>query len=136
MSLEEIEKNLCLLVEKSLSNRQLKEEFVFELSQKSINIAWKYYFIDLKNYSCKVHSDEIRHIYKEHQEEVYHICKIHYYLEHFKSIKRSKTRDSQTGRDIPCFEFIKQLEDKKVKIVKLNISRSKILSLKTLFEVV
>lgn len=136
MTNKEIEESLCLLVENSLKNRQHKEEFVFELSQKSIHISWKYYFIDLKDYSCKVHSDDIRHIYKEHQKEVYHICKIHYYLESFKTLKRSKTRDAQTGQNIPCFEFVKQLEDKKVKIVKLNLSRNKILSLKTLFEVV
>jgi len=135
MSPEEIERTLCDLVTKSLENRQLKEEFIFELSQKSINIAWKHYFIDLRAYRCKIHSDDIRHIQKEHQDEVYHVCKIHYYLEKFKTIKRSKTRDAQTGKDIPCFEFIKQLENKKVKIVKLNLSRVKILRLKTLFEV-
>lgn len=136
MTNEEIETKLCELIEKSLQDRQFKDEFTFIVSQKSIDTAWKYYFIDLKNYTCKIHSDDIRHIEKEHQKEVYHICKIHLYLETFKTIEKTKTRDAQTGQNIPCLTFIKQLEDKKIKIVKLNLSRKKVLSLKTLFEVV
>lgn len=132
----EIEEKLCKLIEKSLEDRQCRESFTFKLSEKTIAIAWKYYFIDLKNYSCTIHSDEIRHIENEHQYEVYHICKIHYYLHKFKKIERTKTTEVQTGRKIPCFTFTKQLKDKKVKIVKLNLSRKKMLSLKTLYEVV
>jgi len=135
MSFEEIETHLCDLVERSLQDSMLKEEFVFQISSKIVESAWKYYFIDLKKYRFRVHSDDIRHIHNQHHEEVYHVCKIHYYLEKFKSIEKTTTRDTQTGKMIPCLTFTKQLKDKRVKIVKLNLSRKKLLSLKTLYEI-
>ena len=135
MSLEEIEISLCKLIKKSLADKQYAEDFSFCLSDKSVNLAWKLYFIDLKKYKCQIHSNEIRHIYKEHQEEVWHICKIPYYLEKFKHIERTTTRDAQSGKQIPCLTFTKQLRDKKVKFVKMNLSRKKVLKLKTMYEV-
>lgn len=134
MTQNEIEVALCKLISESLSDKQYKSEVVFDLSEKIIDTAWKYYFIDLRNYKCKIHSDDIRHIEKEHGDEVYHVCKIYSYLETFKAIERTKTRDKQSGIDMPCLTFTKQLKDKKIKIVKLHIARNKTLSLKTLFE--
>jgi len=58
-----------------------------------------------------------------------------YYLEKFKSIEKTTARDTQTGKMIPCLTFTKQLKNKRVKIVKLNLSRKKLLSLKTLYEI-
>ncbi len=135
MDFEEIEAKLCDLVKRSLNNRMLKEELTFRISENIINHAWKHSFINLRKYSFKIHSDEIRHIQNQHQDEVYHICKIHYYLEKFNKVDKTTTRDNQTGKNIPCLTFTTQLKDKKIKIVKLNISRHKILSLKTLYEV-
>jgi len=135
MNAEEIEVAICNLVHHSLENKKYSGEFIFGISEGTIDIAWKHYFIDLKKYSFKIHSDDIRHIYNEHREEVYHICKIHYYLERFQKIEKTTTRDRQTGKNIPCLTFTKQLKEKKVKIVKLNIRKAKILSLKTLYEV-
>ena len=134
MDFEVIEAKICDLVKRSLINRQLKEELTFSLNEKTIDIAWKLYFINLRKYSFRIHSDEIRHIQNQHQDEVYHICKIHYYLDKFKKIEKTSTRDTETGKTIPCLTFTTQLKDKRVKIVKLNISREKILSLKTLCE--
>jgi len=134
VSSEELEAELLSLVERSLANKKLKEEIVFDIPPETIKIAWRKYFIDLRNFTCKVHSDEIRHIKKEHPDDVYHICKIHYYLAKFASVERSSTRDIKTGKDIPCLVFVKKFHDKKIQIVKLNLSRKKILSLKTLFE--
>jgi hypothetical protein len=105
------------------------------LDEKTVNLAWKHYFIDLRGYSCYIHSDEIRHIFKEHQDEVYHICKIHYYLHKFKHIEKTFTTNTQTGQKTPCLVFTKQLQKKQVKAVKLHLSRKKILRLKTLYEV-
>lgn len=135
MSSEELEAKLSSLVERSLQDNQLKEEIVFDIPEKTIKIAWKK-FINLRRYKCSIHSNEIRHIYNEHGDEVYHICKIHYHLEKFKYIERTTTRETHTGKNIPCFTITKQLEDKKLKIVQLHLSRNKTLSLKTLYEVV
>lgn len=134
MNFEVMEAKICDLVERSLINRELKETLTFSLNEKTIEVAWKTKFINLRKYSFRIHSDDIRHIQNEHQDEVYHICKIHYYLDKFKKIERTSTRDKQTGKTIPCLTFTTQLKDKRVKIVKLNISREKVLSLKTLFE--
>jgi len=132
----EIEAKICELVKKSLEDRQYAEEFTFKITEKTISIAWKRHFIDLKGYRCSIHSDEIRHIENEHPNDIEHICKIHYYLNKFKNIDRTTTKEAQTGKKIPCFTFTKQLKDRKVKIVKLNLSMKKVLSLKTLYEVV
>jgi len=130
-----LENKICELVEQFIANKQLQEEVSFHISQKTIHIAWKHYFIDLNNYICTIHSNDIRHIKKEHGDEVYHICKIPDYLEKFASIERSSTRDRKTGRNIPCLVFQKRSDNKKIKMVKVNLSRKKVLRLKTLFEV-
>jgi hypothetical protein len=95
VSNEQLESRLCDLVSRSLLNTQLKEEILFDIPQKTIDIAWKKYFIDLRKYTCKVHSDDIRHICKEHRDDVYHISKVHHYLEKFASLERSSTRENR-----------------------------------------
>jgi hypothetical protein len=135
MSIEELEEQICELVKKSLEDKQYEEKIEVLLSEKTVTLVWKLYFIDLKKYRFHIHSNEIRHIYNEHQEEVWHICKIPYYLEKFKHIEKTTTRDAQTGKQIPCLTFTKQLNDKKVKFAKMNLSRKKVLKLKTMYEV-
>ena len=64
-----------------------------------------------------------------------HICKIPHYLEKFAKIEKSTTRDKVSGKNIPCFVFTKKNETKDIKMVKMNISKNKVLRLKTLYEV-
>lgn len=135
MNFEELEAKICKLVELSLTNKQYSEQISFPLSEKTIKTAWKYHFIDIKNYTCVIHSDEIRHVQKQHSYEVQHICKIPYYLEKFAKIERSSTYDNNTGRNIPCFVFTKKMTPKNIQMVKMNISKDKILKLKTMYEV-
>ena len=89
MTDEEIKYKLCNLVENSIKNNQLQESFCFNLSQKTIDKAWKKHFIDLNKYSCEIHSNDIRHIYKQHPDDIKYICEIHYYIEKFLSIEKS-----------------------------------------------
>lgn len=63
-----------------------------------------------------------------------HICEIPRYLEKFAKIEKSTTRDKITGKNIPCFVFTKRNSSIDVKIVKMNISKDKILRLKTMYE--
>ena len=135
MNHEILENFIADLIERSLKDKHLKEEITFPIPLKTIDKAWKNHFIDLREYTCKIHSDEIRHIYKEHQEDVYLISKILYYLETCMKIEKSSTRDRQTGKDLPCLVFTKHSSTTKIKIVKVHLSRNKILSLKTLYEV-
>lgn len=135
MNLEELELKICELVKLSLKDKQYSKQISFSLSEKTIQAAWKYYFIDFKGYSCVIHSDEIRHVHKEHSYEVEHICKIPQYLEKFAKIERSRTREKSTGKNVPCFVFTKKMSPKNIQMVKLNISRDKILRLKTMYEV-
>jgi hypothetical protein len=123
---EEIKSKLCELVENSIKDNQLQESVTFKISQKVIDKIWKKYFIDLNKYSCEIHSNDIRHIYKEHPDDIKYICEIHYYMEKFLSVEKSSTRDNQTGKNIPCLVFRKVINREKIKIVKLNISRKKI----------
>ena len=135
LNLEELENDICELVKVSLANKQHSEKISFSLSEKTIASVWKYKFIDLRNYICVIHSNDIRHVHKEHGYEVEHICKIPSYLEKFASIEKSKTRDIASGRDVPCFVFTKKMRPKNIQMVKLHISRNKILRLKTMYEV-
>ena len=133
MTNEEIKLELCKLVEESINDNQLQSSFSFKLSQNTIDRAWKKHYIDLKRYFCEINSNDIRHIYKEHPDDIKYICEIHYLIDKFLNIQKSFTRDNQTGKNIPCLVFKKVINREKIRIVKLNISRKKILRLKTLF---
>ena len=133
MTEEETRFKLCALVKKSINDNQSQDSVLFQISQKSIDRAWKKHFIDLRKYFCEVHSNDIRRIYKEHPDDIKYICELHYYLEQFLTIEKSSSRDYQTGKNIPCLVFTKIINREKIKIIKLNISRKKVLKLKTLY---
>ncbi|MDD2828999.1 MAG: hypothetical protein PHW18_05435 [Sulfuricurvum sp.] len=134
--LEKLEAEICNLVELSLSDKTYCDQVSFLLSEKTIDKAWKHFFIDIRDYTCVIHSDEIRHIKNEHHDDVYLICKIPYYLEKFVKLERNIVSDKKTGKPVISLIFIKRNENNSVKMVKTNLSREKILRLKTLFEVV
>ena len=129
-----LEQEICELIEKSLLNRKYKEFVKFPLSEKTVNIVWKKVKIDLSAYYCVIHSDEIRHIQKEHPDDVHHICKIPYHLEKIAKIERTFSLNRKTNKREPCILFNKFIEKGKLVIIKLNISREKVLRLKTLYE--
>lgn len=83
-----------------------------------------------------IRSREIRHVYKEHGEDVYLIKNILELLENFYYIERSNTVDKVTKKPVASIVFKKRMSKNEIKIVKTNISRKKILRLKTLFEMV
>ena len=132
---EELEAKLCRLIELSRSDKQSSKQISFPVPEKAVKRAWKS-FIDIRGYTCIVRSNEIRHIKKEHGEDVWHICTIAHLLERFATIERSMTKDRITGKPISSLVFIKKTKGNSIKIVKTNISRNKILRLKTLFQVV
>lgn len=134
LDIEELENRICELVNLSLQNKQYSEKISFLLPEKVVIKIKKKIYIDLQNFICVIHSDEIRHIQKEHGNEVFHICKIYHYLEKFAKVEKSSTRDRITGKNIPCLVFIKKATLKDIKIVKMNLSKDKVLRLKTMFE--
>ncbi|MDD3597723.1 hypothetical protein [Sulfuricurvum sp.] len=134
--IEKLEADICKLVELSLCDKTYCAQISFFLSQKTIDKAWKHFFIDIRDYTCVIHSDEIRHIKKEHHDDVYLVCKIPYYLEKFVKLERSIVPDRKTGKPVTSLIFIKRNENNSVKMVKTNLSREKVVRLKTLFEVV
>ena len=134
MSENQIEKELCRLVQLSLQNRQHKESVEFALPQKTIKIVWKKVRIDLRDYYCSVHSDEIRHIQKEHPDDINHICKVQYYLQKMTKVEKTWSYNRNTRKNEPALTFRKYTQKGILSIVEMHISRSKILSLKTLYE--
>ena len=132
---EVLENELCKLIKLSLENKQYSEQIIFPIPKRTIDKVKNKIYINLIDYTCLIHSNEIRHIYKEHGDEVFHICKIHHYLEKFAKIERSTTRDRVSGKNIPCLVFTKKETIKDIRMVKMNISRKKVLRLKTMFEV-
>ena len=135
LNIDDLEKRICDLVKLSIKDKQYSQEINFPIPQKTIFKVKKKIFSNLENYVCVIHSDEIRHIYKEHGDEVKHICKIYSYLEKFAKIEKSSTRNKTTGINIPCLVFIKKNSPNDIKIIKMNISKDKKLKLKTMFEV-
>ena len=134
MTYEELEDAICKLIEKSITDRQSKDSIAFELPQKTIDLVWKKIKIDLRSYECIIHGNEIRHIQKEHPDDLYHICKVPYHLMKIAKVKKTSSYNRDTKRYEPALTFEKFTQKGKLSIVKLHISRDKILSLKTLFE--
>ena len=134
MTESQIEEAICILIQKSLNNRQHKESIEFALPQKTIDIVWKKIRIDLKGYSCSVHSDEIRHIEKEHPDDIHHICKVQHYLQKMAKVEKTWSYNRDTRKKEPALTFRKYTQRGILSIVKMHISRNKILSLKTLYE--
>jgi len=132
---EELEAKLCELVKLSITDKTYCDEISFPLSPKTVDKAWQHFFIDIRDYTCTIHSNEIRHIKKEHPDNIYLVCQIPYYLEKFVKLERSTVKDIKTGKSINSLIFVKRTEKNDVKIVKTNISKNKVLKLKTLFEV-
>ena len=135
MSLDDLENKICDLIKLSLSDKTYSEQISFPIPEEAIQRSWKYSFIDIRGYICVIRSNEIRHINKEHGDEVWHVCKVAYLLEKFASVERSVVKDNITGKPITSLVFIKKSKNNSIKIVKTNISRKKVLRLKTLFEV-
>jgi hypothetical protein len=135
VQIEILEKELCELIKLSLENKQYSKQITFQLPQETIDKVKKKIYNNLVGYTCIIHSNEIRHIFKEHGDEVYNICYIYNYLERFAKIEKSTTRDRVSGKNIPCLVFTIKIINKDIKMVKMNISRKKVLKLKTMFEV-
>jgi len=132
--LKELELKISKFVFMSLENKNLDEEISFELPKKTIEKAYKLKFIDLRGYICVIRSREIRHVHNEHGDDVYMIKDIPTMLENFFKIERSNTKDRITKKPITSIVFTKRTSKNNIRIVKTNLSRNKILRLKTLFE--
>ena len=117
----------------SLEDKSLDDFMEFDLPQKAIEKAWKLKFIDLRGYKCVIRSREIRHVYNEHGDDVYLINDICKLLESFWHIERSVVEDEKTKKPVTSIVFKKRTNTNEIKIVKTNLSRKKILRLKTLF---
>ena len=123
-------------INQSLNNKQMDESISFPLPKVTIKKAYKLKYIDLKGYTCIIRSREVRHVYKEHGNDVYFIKDLPVLLEKFYSIERSNTIDEKTGKTVTSIVFKKRTATNDIKIVKTNISRRKVLRLKTMFEMV
>lgn len=134
MNLKELELKISKFVSISLENRNLDDDISFELPKKTIKKAYKLKFIDLRGYICVIRSREIRHVYNEHGNDVYFIKDIPVMLENFFKIERSNTKDRITKKTITSIVFTKRTSNSNIRIVKTNLSKNKILRLKTLFE--
>jgi len=127
---------LDCFIKKSLADNQLNKEVTFKVSARTIQKAYKLKFIDLTGYKFVIRSREIRHIYKEHGKDVYLIKDLPMLLEKFYFIDRSNVTDEKTGKPIKSIIFKKRTNKNDIKIVKTNMTKSNILRLKTLFEMV
>ena len=124
---------ICCFVEKSISNKQYNDEFIFSLSSKTVKKVKQILYLDLSKYKGVISSHSVRHIKRGHPSDIEYICEITKILQTFSKVKKSITRDSKTGANIVSLEFYKKYENQMVKLVKLKVHRDKRLELKTLF---
>ena len=127
------EKELCIFVEKSISNKQYNEEIIFPLPTITIERIKEKLPFNMIGYSCIISSHSIRHIKKGHQNDLDYICKIVDILKNFSKVVKSLTRCDNTGANLTSLEFYKKFDNDVVKLVKLKIHKNKTLELKTIF---
>ena len=64
--MNDLHDKICDLIKLSLEDKQYSHSISFPIPQRTIDLVKKKIFINLENYTCVIHSDEIRHVKKEH----------------------------------------------------------------------
>ncbi|MBA1420058.1 MAG: hypothetical protein FAF03_04145 [Epsilonproteobacteria bacterium] len=132
--MEELTKEeICIFIEKSISDRQYNDELLFELPNTTIQRVKEILYFDLTAYKGVISSHSVRHVKHGHPNDVEYICEIMEIIQNFSKVQKSITRDHKTGASLVSLEFYKKYDNKTVKLVKLKIHREKRLELKTLF---
>ncbi len=130
----ELEKDICTLVENSLSDNQFVDSIFFPLPSRAIEKIGKIlYRSKLKEYQCEINSHDIRHSFKGHKDDIHYVCKIPEIVATFTKIVKSVTQHSKTGKTIVSIEFYKKYDNQEVKLVKMDLVKDKRLRLKTIF---
>jgi len=130
----ELEKNICTLIENSLSNNQFIDSIFFPLPSRAIKEIGKIlYRSKLKEYQCEINSHDIRHSYKGHKDDIHYICKNPEIVETFTKVDKSVTQHPKTKKIIISIEFYKKYNNQEVKLVKMDLIKDKKLRLKTIF---
>jgi hypothetical protein len=124
---------ICNHIEKSLADKQLKEEISFDIPQETVRRVKGILHFDMAGYKCIIKSNEIRHVKRRHPDDIHFICEIPEIIQHFHTVKKSITKDFKTGATLINLEFYKKYADKGVKLVKLKVHIKKRLELKTIF---
>ena len=127
------EEELCIFVEKSISNKQYNEEIIFPLPTITIERIKNKLPFNMIGYSCVISSHYVRHIKKRHPNDLDYICKIVDILKNFSKVIKSLTRCNNTGATLTSLEFYKKFDNDVVKLVKLKVHKDKRLELKTIF---
>lgn len=130
----ELEKDICELVDNSLSDNQFVDSIFFPLPQRAIKeISKILYRSKLKEYQCEINSHDIRHSHKGHKEDIQYVCKIPEIVATFTKVVKSITKHQKTKKTIVSIEFYKKYDNKEVKLVKMDLTKDKKLRLKTIF---
>lgn len=124
---------ICTHVEKSIADKQFKEELAFALPLETIRRVKGILHFDMSGYICVIRANDVRHVKRRHPDDVAFICEVPEIIQHFHSVKKSITKDSNTGSSLINLEFYKKYDKKSVKLVKLKIHLEKRLELKTIF---
>jgi len=124
---------ICIFVEISISDKQYNEKIIFELPLITIERVKKKLPFNMIGYRCSISSHAVRHIKKGHPNDLEYICEVIDILENFSKVEKSLIRCNKTGGNLVNLEFYKKFDNNIIKLVKLKISREKILELKTLF---
>jgi len=124
---------ICIFVDRSLSDRQYNEELNFSIPLKTIERVKEVLYLDLNGYIGVISSHSVRHIKRGHSNDVEYICEIFEIIQKFSKVNKSLTKDHKTGASLVSLEFYRKYNEQTVKLVKLKIHKDKRLELKTLF---
>jgi len=128
-----LKKQICSHVEKSILDKQFKEELSFDIPQETVRRIQGILYFDMSGYKCIISSHGIRHVKKRHPNDVEYICEIPQIIQDFHTVKKSIVKDLKTGSSLINLEFYKKYGKNTIKLVKLKIHKNKRLELKTLF---
>ena len=128
-----IKEDICIFVNKSLSDKQYNEELEFLLPHETIKRVKSILHFDLNGYIGIISSHSVRHVKKGHPNDIFYICEIMDIIQNFSKVEKNITRDHKTGASLISLEFYKRYNAQTVKLVKLKVHRTKRLELKTLF---
>lgn len=124
---------ICDLMKVALSDKYSQDYITFPLHDKCIRRVKLSLNLNLENFSCYIHCNDIRHVYNRHPSDYHYLCYIPDILKNFNTVEKELMIDNRTGKPTQVYKFYKTYNGNIVKLVKLRATRDKTINLKTLF---
>jgi hypothetical protein len=120
-------------IEDALRSNTQSKKYEMEISESVCKIVLTKTSLNIIGYKFIIEEQYVRHIRNNHPDDLYLLSKLSEILNNADDIKKSLTRNAQTGKTDISLVFRKTFEDGAVQMVALRLFKDKTLSLKTFF---